>query len=116
MKNNEAIHFQVASNDAALLETKTRILEPVFNMKQRMHLFANQLSKIVEFDSFCYENQEEDVSVSLGYIEAHRCSYAIENGGVNHGQFTLTRNAPFSEEELMIIETAMSSIIHTCHL
>ncbi|PCI81648.1 MAG: hypothetical protein COB20_01465 [SAR86 cluster bacterium] len=116
MKNNEAMHYQGASNDAALLESNTRAAGSVFNMDERIHLLASRLSKIVEFDSFAYENETEGVSVSIGSMESHKCSYKIKDGGIYCGEFTLTRNAPFLEEELMIIETAMGSIIHTCHL
>ncbi len=117
MKNNEAIHYQDASNVAALLESNTPAAAgSVFNMDERIHLLASRLSKIVEFDSFSYENQREGVSVSFGSVESHKCSYKIKDGGAYCGEFTLTRNAPFKEEELMIVETAMSSIIHACHL
>lgn len=113
MKNNEARHYQVANSDAGVLETNSR---PVFQMDERIHLLASRLSKIVEFDSFSYENQREGVSVSLGSAESHKCSYKLKDGGVYCGEFTLTRHLPFKEEELMIIETAMGSIINTCHL
>lgn len=104
------------NNDAALLDSNARTTGPVFNMDERIHLFASRLNKIVEFDSFSYENEMEGVSVSIGSIELHKCGYKIKDGGAYGGEFTLTRNTPFKEEELMIIETAMSSIIHTCHL
>lgn len=116
MKNNEAMHYQDASNDAASHKSNTRTAESVFNMDERIHLLASRLSKIVEFDSFSYENEREGVSISIGSKESHECSYNLKDGGAYCGEFTLTRNAPFKEEELMIIETAMSSIIHTCHL
>ena len=116
MKNNEARHYLDASNDNAARETNARSAGSVFNMDERIHLLASRLSKIVEFDSFAYENQREGISVAFGSIESHKCSYKIKDEGVYCGEFTLTRNAPFQEEELMIIETAMSSIVHACHL
>jgi len=116
VKNNEAMHYQAASNDAALLESTTRSAGSVYNMDERIHLLASRLSKIVEFDSFSYENEGEGISVSIGSLESHKCSYKLNDDGVYCGEFTLTRNSPFMEEELMIVETAMSSIIHTCHL
>ena len=116
MKNNEAMHYQGANNDAALLEPNTRTAGSIFNMDERIHLLASRLSKIVEFDSFSYKNEREGVSVSIGSLESHKCSYKIKDDGAYCGEFILTRNAPFMEEELMIIETAMGSIIHTCHL
>jgi len=116
VKNNEAIHYQDASTGAVLLEPNKPAAGSAFNMDERIHLLASRLSKIVEFDSFSYENQREGVSVSFGSKESHKCSYKIKDGGAYCGEFTLTRNAPFKEEELMIVETAMSSIIHTCHL
>jgi hypothetical protein len=116
VKNNEAIHYQAAGNDTALLDANAPASGPVFHMDQRIHLLATRLSKIVEFDSFAYENQREGVSVSLGSVETHKCCYKINDAGSACGEFTLTRHTPFKEEELMIIETAMSSIIHTCHL
>ncbi|MEX0963828.1 MAG: hypothetical protein WDZ52_07310 [Pseudohongiellaceae bacterium] len=109
------MNYREASNDA-LLESNTRAEGAVFHMDERIHLLASRLSKIVEFDSFSYENQREGVSVSFGSTEAHKCSYKIKDDGAYCGEFTLTRNAPFKEEELMIIETAMGSIVHTCHL
>jgi hypothetical protein len=116
VKNNEAMRYQDANNDSALLESNMRTAGSVFNMDERIHLLASRLSKIVEFDSFSYANEREGISVSIGSMESHKCSYKIKDDGAYCGEFTLTRNAPFMEDELMIIETAMSSIIHTCHL
>lgn len=116
MKNNEAVHYQDASNDSGLLDSNTRTAGPVFHMDERIHLLASRLSKLVEFDSFSYENDREGISVSIGSIEAHTCAYKMKDDGSYCGEFTLTRHTPFKEEELMIVETAMASIIHTCHL
>ncbi len=116
MNNNEARHYLDTRSDNGARETSTRSGGSVFNMDERIHLLASRLSKIVEFDSFSYENQREGISVSFGSIEAHKCGYKIKDEGVYCGEFTLTRNVPFQEEELMIIETAMGSIINTCHL
>lgn len=116
MKNNEAIHYQHASNDAGSLDSKSPASGPIFHMDERVHLLASRLSKLVEFDSFSFDNPREGVSVSLGSVESHKCCYKIKDAGADCGEFTLTRNTPFKEEELMIIETAMSSIVHTCHL
>ncbi|GJM11636.1 MAG: hypothetical protein DHS20C12_00390 [Pseudohongiella sp.] len=113
MKNNEAMHYQ---NADALLDTSSKGATTVFNMDERIHLLAGRLAKLVEYDSFSYENQREGISVSFGSVEAHKCSYKMKDGGVYCGEFTLTRNSPFMEEELMIVETAMGSIVHTCHL
>ena len=116
MKNNEAVHYKDASNDSGLLDSRTPASGPVFHMDERIHLLASRLSKIVEFDSFAYENEREGISVSLGSVETHKCGYKMKDEGSYCGEFTLTRHTPFKEEELMIIETAMASIIHTCHL
>ncbi len=116
MKNNEAVHYQHASNDSGRLDANAPASGPVFHMDERVHLLASRLSKIVEFDSFSYDNAREGVSVSLGSVESHKCSYKMKDAGAECGEFTLTRHSPFKEEELMIIETAMASIIHTCHL
>lgn len=116
MKNNEAVHYQDNSNDSGRHDSSAPASGPVFNMDERIHLLASRLSKIVEFDSFAYENAREGVSVALGSMESHKCSYKMRDDGSYCGEFTLTRHSPFKEEELMIIETAMASIIHTCHL
>lgn len=114
MKNTEAVVYRVNNGDSATLGANGD--GPVFHMDERIHLLASRLSKIVEFDSFLYESQREGVSVALGTLATHKCCYKIKEAGRTRGEFTLTRNTPFKEEELMIIETAMSSIIHTCHL
>ena len=116
MKNNEAVHYQDASNDSGRRNSNVSKSGPVFHMDERVHLLASRLSKLVEFDSFSYENAREGVSVSLGSLESHRCSYKMKDEGAYCGELTLTRHVPLKEEELMIIETAMASIIHTCHL
>ena len=116
MKNTEAVVYRANNGDTATLGSNRDSSGPVFHMDERIHLLASRLSKIVEFDSFAYESQREGVSVALGAIATHSCSYKIKESGKTRGEFTLTRETPFKEEELMIIETAMSSIIHTCHL
>lgn len=116
MKNTKAAVYRVNNGKSASLASSTADKEPVFNMDERIYLLANRLSKIVEFDSFEYESQREGVAVALGNVATHKCNYKIKESGRTRGEFTLTRNTPFKEEELMIIETAMSSIIHTCHL
>ena len=116
MKNNEAVHYQGTNSDSGRLDSNGPASGPVFHMDERIHLLASRLSKIVEFDSFAYENAREGVSVALGSIETHKCSYKMKDASAYCGEFTLTRHTPFKEEELMIIETAMASIIHTCHL
>lgn len=116
MKNTEAVVYRVANSDSTAERLNMNNSGPVFHMDERIHLLANRLSKIVEFDSFSYESQQEGVSVSLGTEAKHSCNYKIKESDITRGEFTLTRETPFKEEELMIIETAMSSIIHTCHL
>lgn len=116
MKNNEAVHYQDDSKDSGLRDSRSSTTGPVFHMDERIHLLASRLSKIVEFDSFAYKNEREGISVALGSVEAHTCVYKMKDEGTYCGEFTLTRHTAFKEEELMIIETAMASIIHTCHL
>jgi len=116
MKNTEAAVYRVNTDYAGNTESNSDDAGPVFHMDGRIHLLANRLSKIVEFDSFSYQSEREGIAVSLGSVATHSCNYKIKEAGIARGEFTLTRSTPFKEEELMIIETAMSSIIHTCHL
>ncbi|PCJ26671.1 MAG: hypothetical protein COA96_04955 [SAR86 cluster bacterium] len=111
MKNTEAIAYHPDSMDLA-----TDQAGPILHMNERVQLLANSLSRIVEFDSFSYQSVREGVYVSIGSVEVHKCNYKIKESGRERGEFTLTRATPFKEEELMIIETAMGSIIQTCHL
>lgn len=116
MKNTEAVVYRIANSDTIVEGRNMNNSGPVFHMDDRINLLASRLGKIVEFDSFAYVSEQEGISVSLGTEARHSCSYKIVESDTTRGQFTLTRETPFKEEELMIIETAMSSIIHTCHL
>ena len=117
MINSEAVAYETSTIEREIdsfLDSS-----PVANslqMDERIKVLANGLKRLVNFDSFDFESPQEGVYVSLGKPEPHRCHYRITDGGVESGQFTMTRKTPFKEKELMLIESAMAGLVSESHL
>lgn len=96
-----------ADHDLAQLHTTLPLGELI-------SLFANEIEEFVEYDSFEYAHDSRDIYFNRGDRSTHTCHYHVKDQGLDLGEITLTRQVPFREEEMIIIERALGSL--TIHL
>ncbi len=80
----------------------------IYHLLQR---FNRELKDIVPFHSFEYNNEESKHHYLDGTIHKHTVSYAFNVEQQALGDLTLTRNEAFSEQEILLIENALSQLM-----
>lgn len=85
-------------------------LHTTLPLHELIGLFANEIKEFVEYDSFNYLHADKDIQVDRGSASVHQCHYNIKDKGIELGEVTLTRETPFREEEMIIIERALGAL------
>lgn len=93
-----------------MAEPNLEELHTTLPLHELIGLFANEIKDIVEYDSFNYLNANKDIQVERGDMSIHKCHYNIKDKGIELGEVTLTRETPFKEEEMIIIERALGAL------
>lgn len=111
MKNSESVAYSYArEEDNVTQDQSTEHLGTSLPIEELIGLFANELSEIVNYDSFEYELAEKELHIFLGLIKLHKCRYKIKDSGIELGMVTLTREKPFQEEEMLLVEKALGAL------
>lgn len=85
-------------------------LHTTLPLHELIGLFANEIKDVVDYDSFNYMNADKGIHVDKGDVSIHKCHYNIKDKGLELGEVTLTRETPFKEEEMIIIERALGAL------
>ncbi len=93
-----------------MAEPNLEELHTTLPLQELIGLFANEIKDVVEYDSFNYQNSKKDIQVDRGDISIHKCHYNIKDKGLELGEVTLTRETPFKEEEMIMIERALGAL------
>lgn len=91
-------------------EANLEELHTTLPLHELIGLFAKEIKEFVDYDSFNYLNNAEDIRVDRGNASIHKCHYNIKDKGMELGEVTLTRETPFREEEMIIIERALGAL------
>lgn len=110
MKNNEALVQSYIEEVSMTPEANLEDLHTTLPLNELIGLFANEIRDFVEYDSFNYQNAQKDMQVDRGTTSIHQCHYHIKDKGIELGEVTLTRETPFREEEMIIIERALGAL------
>lgn len=109
MKNNEAIAYSYEEKTVPK-DLTSESLNTTLPLNELIGLFAQEISDVVSYDSFEYENSAMGIHMFRGTLNLHQCSYKIKTSGIELGEITLTRNSPFKEEEMAVIEKALGAL------
>ena len=124
MKHNEAVAYAYNEEKPVIQDMNSQGIQTTLPMEELLGLFAHEISEIVDYDSFEYENAENGIHLFHGSPKLHKCRYKIKESGMELGQITLTRQRPFKEEEMLVVERALgalsihlnNAIDHQCEL
>lgn len=86
--------------------------QTVIEPKALLALFATELGEIVSFDGLEYEFPAEQLHFSSGQNRHHACTYQLSIDPASLGDITFSRQQPFSEHELLVIETSLSALLY----
>lgn len=110
MKNNEAVTYSYGEEKSLFKDQGPSNLHTTLPIDELIGLFANEISEIVDYDSFEYEHAIKDIHIFHGSLKLHKCQYKIKDSGIELGQITITRRSPFKEEEMVIVERALGAL------
>jgi len=110
MKNSDALARNFDEEVQMIPEPNLGELHTTLPLHELIGLFANEIKDVVEYDSFNYMNANKDIHVDKGDVSIHKCHYNIKDKGLELGEVTLTRETPFKEEEMIIIERALGAL------
>ena len=110
MSNSDAFARNFDEEVQMMPEPNLEELQTTLPLHELIGLFANEIKDVVEYDSFNYMNANKDIHVDKGDVSIHKCHYNIKDKGLELGEVTLTRETPFKEEEMIIIERALGAL------
>lgn len=92
----------------------TKAIHTTLPMEDLIGIFESEIRGIVRYDSFEYENTRNSTHIFHGVPKLHKCHYRINIAQMDLGRITLTRAAPFADNEIDKIEGALGAL--TIHL
>ncbi len=111
MKNTEAVAYSYNDEEKPVIQNQSpEELHTTLPIDELISLFANEIADIVDHDSFEYEYAQGDIRIFRGSVELHKCRYKLNDSGLDLGAITLTRENPFKEEEMVVIERALGAL------
>ncbi len=87
-------------------------LQRSLDIQALLQFFCQEIATIVPCDSTSYQNLEENLGFSYGTKGVHICQYNLELEGKYLGDLICTRNAPFGDQDLLIIESLAGSLVY----
>jgi hypothetical protein len=109
MNSNNARTFKEAKGMEQGDQPKA--LHTTLPLEDLIGLFASEISDLVVYDSFEYENRQNAIHIFIGMPKLHKCSYKLNISNMEFGLLTLTRKTPFMDTELNLLEGALGALI-----
>lgn len=99
------------SEEGDAFSTLTRRLQTSLDRRKIISIFSDEVSKVIEFDQFIFE-QEGDVAIKVGeHGASHSCLFNLSLDQTNLGAIKFSRQKRFMEEELSIIERLAGTLV-----
>ncbi len=80
--------------------------------EQILELFIVEVSKDVHLDGLLFTNNNEELDIRIGISARHCLEYSLALNDVRLGKLQLTRNEPFTNREITVLEEFTSSLIY----
>lgn len=87
------------------------ILQSSLNLYDILKRFNAELNPVVAYQSLHYFHSKTKQQFELGKLHYHQARYQLRIEELNLGELTLSKNVPFTEEELNILETALVQLL-----
>jgi len=90
----------------------TQRLQRTLDIQALLQFFCQEIATLVPCDSTSYQNIEQNLGYSYGTLGTHICQYKLELEGQYLGDLVCTRNKPFGDQDLLIIESLTGALIY----
>jgi diguanylate cyclase (GGDEF)-like protein len=117
-KHAHAVAFNEAQQDLDLNQIEDvaarlpSVLQTTIELDDIIHLFHNEIRKVVNYDSLHYVHQAMLCEVSTGSRSHHSCNYRLEMNAVWLGELTLTRRKKFTDDDTQLVEDLLCKLIY----
>ncbi len=99
----------------AAAQKGTSFLLTVQDMESLIEPFARSASARLEPGSFVYQHDARGVIYSVGAPAPHSLAYRLALSGKALGELSLTRDKPFTEEEIRWLESQIYVLVSALH-
>jgi len=125
MQNSPKPHVQVNDNKKTITIESSNIqnklnyspqklgflLQASLDLKDIIERFNTELNQVVAYNSLHYFHSKTKQQLELGQLHYHQARYQLKIEELNLGELTVSKNIPFTQEELMILENALVQLL-----
>jgi len=90
----------------------TQRLQRTLDIQALLQFFCQEIATLVPCDSTSYQNLEQSLGYTYGTNGTHICQYKLELEGQYLGDLICSRNRPFGDQDLLIIEGLAGSLVY----
>lgn len=90
----------------------TRVLQTTLDTEELLETFFKEIKKLVSYTGLSYSNIPQGIEYTVGKVAPHACSYHLVIAGESLGELSFTRRRKFTDQETMIIEYLMCSLVY----
>ncbi len=87
------------------------VLQTSLDLNMLLKLFLEKVSTVVRLDGIHYSNEELGIEASIAKQATHSCGYRLITNEDKLGEVIFKRGKKFTEKELSILETLLSTLI-----
>lgn len=87
-------------------------LMTTLELEEQFTIFQHEVKSHIDIDGLGYRNSEQGVMLQLGSHGRHRTNYGLRLLEEELGEITVSRNNPFSEKDLAILEHLLVPILY----
>jgi len=86
-------------------------LQTTLDMSTQLSLILTETSAALALDGIQFEHEVLALSACAGKTATHSCGYRLITSEENLGEITFRRNTKFSDDELMLLESLLTTIM-----
>ena len=87
-------------------------LQTTLDVDEVISFFSKGVKTLVTHDGAAYINEAHDIDVTIGELTTNSCTYRLVIKGSSLGEFALYRKKAFTNEELILLEYLLCSLVY----
>lgn len=123
VKQSNTIAFPTPKNKGGRMQSKqteqhaalrlelSNMLQSTLELPQILQMFFDEAKRNLSVNSLSYNNEKMANAINLGESAKHSCHYKLITNQNSLGEISFTRNKPFVEHDLHMLELLIGSLI-----
>ncbi len=87
-------------------------LQTTLDVDEVISFFSQGVKTLVAHDGVTYANEAHDIDMTIGELTANSCTYRLVIKGGSLGELALYRKKAFTNEELILLEYLLCSLVY----